>query len=263
MHGRESEGAGLAVLVFLIYLSLISYLTCWSACAYSRLSPSPHSPVRVVEVEPRMDGGLEERETKRLLRVCSRRAIDKLHADLETATANPETAHQIIRNASEADLSLLRGLYARSVGVTLSVMGVAFFGVLPRRTRPVVSAAVAVGVGSVAGVVYGGRARSLTYGYSITYGCSLRAHDYSLYSYGCRDRYGRGRRDDGGPGGGVCAGGRDDVPRSARVRCARPRQTGRHPIPRHQLTTACRMLTVPVTLMCTQVHAWTTRSVRR
>ena len=107
-----------------------------------------------------MDGGLEERETKRLLRVCSRRAIDKLHADLEAATSNPETAHQIIRNASEADLSLLHGMYTRSVGVTLSAVGVAFFGILPRRTRPVVSAAVAVGVGSVAGVVYGGRART-------------------------------------------------------------------------------------------------------
>ena len=108
-----------------------------------------------------MDGGLEERETKRLLRVCSRRAIDKLHADLEAATSNPGTAHQIIRNASEADLSLLHGLYTRSVGVTLGVVGVAFFGVLPRRTRPVVSAAVAVAVGSVAGVVYGGRARTI------------------------------------------------------------------------------------------------------
>ena len=39
-----------------------------------------------------MDGGLEERETKRLLKVCSRRVIDQLHADLETATANPEAA---------------------------------------------------------------------------------------------------------------------------------------------------------------------------
>ena len=105
-----------------------------------------------------MDGGLEERETKRLLKVCSRRVIDQLHADLETATANPEAAQKIIAKASEADLSLLRGLYTRSIGVTLSVAGVAFFGVLPRRTRPVVSAAVAVGAGSVAGVVYGGGA---------------------------------------------------------------------------------------------------------
>ena len=77
--------------------------------------------------------------------------IDQLHADLETATANPEAAQKIIAKASEADLSLLRGLYTRSIGVTLSVAGVAFFGVLPRRTRPVVSAVVAVGAGSVAG----------------------------------------------------------------------------------------------------------------
>ena len=94
----------------------------------------------------------------RLLRVCSRRAIERLHADLEAATTNPETAHEIIRNASEADLSVLRGLYTRSVGVTLSVVGVSFFGVLPRRTRPLLSAAVAVGFGSVAGVVYGATA---------------------------------------------------------------------------------------------------------
>ena len=105
-----------------------------------------------------MDGGLEARETKRLLKVCSRRVIDQLHADLETATANPEAAQKIIAKASEADLSLMRGLYTRSIGMTLSVAGVAFFGVLPRRTRPVVSAAVAVGAGSVAGVVYGGGA---------------------------------------------------------------------------------------------------------
>ena len=52
-----------------------------------------------------MDGGLEERETKRLLKVCSRRVIDQLHADLETATANPEAAQKIIAKASEADLS--------------------------------------------------------------------------------------------------------------------------------------------------------------
>ena len=114
-----------------------------------------------------MDGGLEERETKRLLKVCSRRVIDQLHADLETATANPEAAQKIIAKASEADLSLLRGLYTRSIGVTLSVAGVAFFGVLPRRTRPVVSAAVAVGAGSVAGVVYGGGAYT-----------TLRLNDY-------------------------------------------------------------------------------------
>ena len=114
-----------------------------------------------------MDGGLEERETKRLLKVCSRRVIDQLHADLETATANPEAAQKIIAKASEADLSLMRGLYTRSIGVTLSVAGVAFFGVLPRRTRPVVSAAVAVGAGSVAGVVYGGGAYT-----------TLRLNDY-------------------------------------------------------------------------------------
>ena len=119
-------------------------------------------------------GMVEDDLTKRLLRLCSRRAIEKLHADLEAATANPETAHQIIRNASEADLSLLRGLYTRSVGVTLSTVGVAFFGVLPRRRRPIVSAAVAVGFGSVAGVVYGGHTRHtatpwFTYGYTLGY----------------------------------------------------------------------------------------------
>jgi len=96
--------------------------------------------------------------TRRMLKICSRRAIDKLQADLDALAANPEVARQLIHQAAEEDLSILRGLYMRSVGVTLSVAGVSFFGVLPRRTRPLVSAAVAVGFGSVAGVVYGGLA---------------------------------------------------------------------------------------------------------
>eukprot|EP00320_Phaeocystis_rex_P009660 CAMPEP_0119070380 /NCGR_PEP_ID=MMETSP1178-20130426/37968_1 /TAXON_ID=33656 /ORGANISM="unid sp, Strain CCMP2000" /LENGTH=213 /DNA_ID=CAMNT_0007052211 /DNA_START=16 /DNA_END=657 /DNA_ORIENTATION=- len=97
----------------------------------------------------------ERGESTRLMRVCSRRAIDKLQADLDAATSNPEVANQIIQQASEEDLSILRRLHTRSVGLTLSVVGVSFFGFLPRRSRPLASAAVAVSFGSAAGVIYG------------------------------------------------------------------------------------------------------------
>ena len=102
-------------------------------------------------------GQSEDREaTKRLLKACSRRAVDRLQSELDAATESPERAHRLISDASPADLAVLRNLYLRATGVTLAVTGTAFFAALPRRSRPVASAFAAVGLGSVAGAVFGG-----------------------------------------------------------------------------------------------------------
>ena len=94
----------------------------------------------------------EDREaTKRLLKACSRRAVDRLQSELDAATESPERAHRLISEASPVDLAVLRNLYLRATGVTLAVTGTAFFAALPRRSRPVASAFAAVGTGGPMG----------------------------------------------------------------------------------------------------------------
>lgn len=97
----------------------------------------------------------QQRDVAQLLSACSARAVRRMQEELDAAVADPQRAAAIIKQTSPADMQELRSIYVRAVGVTFATTAVSFFGVLPRRTRPLTSAAAAAVVGGAAGTVFG------------------------------------------------------------------------------------------------------------
>lgn len=104
--------------------------------------------------QPTMSGE-DQPDVAKLLSACSARAVRRMQEELDAAVADPQRAAAIIKQTSPADMQELRSIYVRAVGVTFATTAFSFFGVLPRRTRPLTSAAGAAVVGGVTGTLFG------------------------------------------------------------------------------------------------------------